>query len=191
MSTTEKPKFPRAVALQVARELCAALTPACDRIIVAGSLRRRKQSVGDVEIVFVSKTGMLPRPGDMFANDRVSLAVAAIEKLCADGILAKRLNKLDSAMWGESNKLAVHVATGVPVDLFATTGANFWNYLVCRTGSADHNVKIASRAQDRGWKWNPYGRGFLNLRTGEIHPIASEQELFAFLGLPYVEPHER
>lgn len=47
-------------------------------------------------------------------------------------------------MWGEKNKLAVHVRTGIPVDFFAATEANWWNYLVCRTGGEQNNIAIAS-----------------------------------------------
>ena len=50
-----KTRFPRAAAIAVARELCEALKPHCERLIVAGSLRRMKQQVGDVEIVYIPK----------------------------------------------------------------------------------------------------------------------------------------
>ena len=60
-----KVTFPRAVAIQVARELCEALKPHCERLIVAGSLRRGKQEVGDVEILYIPKRG-LGKDGELF-----------------------------------------------------------------------------------------------------------------------------
>jgi len=50
-----KVKYPRMAALSVAKELCDLLKPVTQRLIVAGSLRRRKEQVGDVEIVFIPK----------------------------------------------------------------------------------------------------------------------------------------
>ncbi len=83
-------------------------------------------------------------------------------------------------MWGEKNKLAVHVASGVPVDLFAATEANWFNYLVCRTGPGESNIAIASAAKAMGWQWHPYGTGFsrpVGLGT-EGRAVASEREVF-------------
>jgi len=85
----------------------------------------------------------------------------------------------------------VHVPTGVPVDLFSATPAIWFNYLVCRTGPAESNLAIAQAAQALGWRWNPYGSGFCNLTTGDCHSVASEREVFEFVGLPYREPSDR
>lgn len=96
-------------------------------------------------------------------------------------------------MWGAQNKLARHVASGVPIDFFTTTAANFWNYLVCRTGGARTNVAICNAAIKKGWKWNPYGEGFSRAAGlgREVHAVASEREVFEFVGLDYLEPGDR
>jgi DNA polymerase/3'-5' exonuclease PolX len=184
----EKPKFAREAALEVARRICTALKPACEQLIVGGSLRRMRQAVGDVEIVYVSKRGMITPPGEIFAR-MVTVADVEIEKLMAGGVLARRQSRTGSEAWGAKNKLAVHTATGIPVDLFATTADCWWNYVVCRTGGAETNVAIAHAAQRRGWKWNPYGPGFS--RGDDVHPVTSEREVFEFVGLPYQEPRDR
>ena len=175
--------------MKVAAELCAALKPACEKLVVAGSLRRRKPDVGDVEILYIGKTEVRQDPADMFASITVNLAdevTAALEK---SGVLERRKNVNGSEMYGPKNKLMRHLATGLPVDLFAATVENWHNYLVCRTGPADSNTRICMAAQERGWKWNPYGAGFS--RDGEIRPMTSEEEVFAFVGLPYAQPEER
>lgn len=184
-----KPRFAAHEALAVARELCAALKPVCERLIVAGSMRRRRLTVGDVEILFVPK--MVEVPGDLFTRAHASLADDAIERLIAAGVIEKRRNVNGGETWGAKNKLARHVASGLPVDLFAATEANWWNYLVCRTGPAESNVAIASAARRMGWQWHPYGRGFSNLKTGEHAAACSERDVFEFVGLPYREPWER
>lgn len=183
--------YPRATAIAVAKQLCDVLTPFTHRLGVAGSLRRGKQSVGDVEILFIPKTDTVP--DGLFDKMVVSLADAALDSLFRQGIIAKRKNSLGSEVWGAKNKLAVHLATGIPVDLFVATESNWWNYLVCRTGGAQTNVRIASAAQHIGWKWNPYGVGF-SRPSGlgeEIHAVQSEREVFEFVRIPYLEPSAR
>lgn len=185
----EKPRFPNAVGMKVSAELCAALKPVCDRLIVAGSLRRLKPTVGDVEILYIGKTKVRQDPGDMFSNITVNLADETISALEKAGVLERRKNVNGSQMYGPKNKLMRHRASGLPVDLFAATPENWWNYLVCRTGPADSNKRICMAAQERGWKWNPYGAGFS--RAGEIRTMESEAEVFAFVGLPYLQPEDR
>jgi DNA polymerase/3'-5' exonuclease PolX len=189
-----KQKFPRAAALDVARALCEALKPCTERLIVAGSLRRRKPEVGDVEILYVARSGMLTPPGEIFAR-MCNLVDEEISRLESAGVLERRRNVNGSEMFGPRNKLMIHKTTGLPVDLFAASPENWWNYLVCRTGPADSNTRICMAAQQRGWKWNPYGSGFS--RGGplagepETYEVESEEDVFRFVGLPYAEPWER
>jgi DNA polymerase/3'-5' exonuclease PolX len=178
-----KPRYPAALALEVARELCAALKPHCEKLIVAGSLRRRKKDVGDLEILFLPKFEKLPllKQADLLSGpaeiEYLNLADAAIESLVQKAIILQRRNTLGSFTWGPKNKLARHTSTGIPVDLFTATEANWFNYLVCRTGSADNNVRIASAAQAKGWKWHPYDSGFTN-STGEPVPVTQRARRF-------------
>ena len=144
--------------------------------------------MGDVEILYIPR--MEERQADLLSSCLVSLADEEIERMVAEGILAKRLSKTGAPAWGEKNKLAVH-RSGIPVDLFRTSPESWWNYLVCRTGPAESNTRIASEAKWRGYRWNPYGTGFTKLEDGTVTPMNSEHEVFAFVGLPYYEPWER
>jgi DNA polymerase/3'-5' exonuclease PolX len=175
-----KTRWPRAAAVQVARELCDALRPVTDRLIVAGSLRRRKSEVGDVEIIFVPH--FENRQLDMFSTAPMNLAEERLAALLTDGTLSKRPSATGGFAWGPKNKLALH-RSGIPVDLFTATEANWWNYLVCRTGPADSNTAICMAARERGYKWNPYGEGFTRQSDGEIIPVDSEAAVFRFVGL--------
>lgn len=183
-----KPKFPRAVAMDVAAQLCRALKLATDRLVVAGSLRRLRPEVGDVEILYIPKFDTVQ--DGLFDTKQVNLADSVIEQLLSVGELAKRENVNGGTAWGQKNKLARHVRSGIPVDLFEATTGNWFNYLVCRTGSANHNLRIAQAAQDKGWKWHPYGEGFTDL-YGDLVRVESEQDVFRLVGLPYLEPKER
>lgn len=183
-----KTRYPREAALVVAGELCAILGPVCARLAIAGSLRRGKADVGDVEILFIPK--LEERPLDLLSTTSFNLAEEAIAGMLSRGVLSKRPSKTGGTAWGDKNKLALH-RSGIPVDLFATTEASWWNYMVCRTGPADSNTRIATAAQNRGWKWNPYGSGFTNTATGETHDCHSEEAVFAFVGLPFHPPESR
>lgn len=191
MSAPDKKRWPRAVALQVADQLLALLTPGCERIAIAGSLRRGKPDVGDVEVLYIPRVVRRPDPADMFAEVDVNLTEQLIGDGLALGFIGQRLNADGRVSWGTKNKLAVHIETGMPVDLFAATAENWSNYLVCRTGPAESNMRIAQEAQARGWKWNPYGSGFSRGGSGdvdyEVHSVTSEAEVFRFVGLPVPE----
>jgi DNA polymerase/3'-5' exonuclease PolX len=184
-----KPRYPRATALAVVRELLPVLQPCCSRIVVAGSLRRGRREVGDAEILFIPRLEV--RQIDLVTRAPVDLAVEAIEGLLASGVLAKRPGEDGITRWGKQNKLAVHVASGLPVDLFAATEENWFNYLVCRTGPKESNRRIAEKAKSAGWTWNPYKSGFTDDANGRVMPMGSEQEVFEFVGLPYREPRDR
>lgn len=167
------------------------LKPVTTRLIVAGSLRRRKEDVGDVEILYVPMIQHGVDPEDLFRERQVTtnMAEVAIERLLGNGTLEKRNTSLGRTLFGPENKCVRHVATGIPVDLFATKEARWWNYLVCRTGPKELNERIARKAQDLGWQWNPYSPGFW--AAGLCCEMKSEQDVFRFVGLPYMEPWER
>lgn len=188
--TENKPRFARALALTVASALCRELKPHCERLVVAGSLRRRKETVGDIEILYIPKTAPGARTDMFAAPDEIDCTSAFLDKLIERGIITKRLNKDNHATWGPKNKLARHFPSLIPVDFFTATEANWYNYLVCRTGGMESNIRIAEAAQAKGWKWNPYGPGFTD-DHGDIVPSTTERQAFELVGLPYLEPWER
>ena len=192
---SDKRAIPFKEAVAVAQQLYTALLPFCERCKVVGSLRRRKATVGDIEILYISRTQDVAV--DLFGNTKiVSLAGGAIEAMLDDDIgrgatLRKRQNVKGSEIWGPLNKLAVHVSSGIPVDLFATTPENWWNSLVTRTGGKMSNILLCKSAIKKGWNFEAYGSGFVKQITGERHQSTSEQDVFEFVGLPYREPQYR
>lgn len=185
-----KTRYPRSEAEKVAAQIVHLMELSCLRIIVAGSLRRRKPDVGDVEILYIPMIVRAPG-GDLFEGRSLNLADEAIAGMEVDAVLHRRLNVNGSEMFGPLNKLMVHTSTGIPVDLFAATEENWWNYLVCRTGGAESNTRIAARAKSMGYRWNPYGAGFTRLADDQQFPMTSERAVFEHVGLAYEEPWER
>jgi DNA polymerase/3'-5' exonuclease PolX len=191
-----KQKFPADLARAVAEDIRKSLERYCepDRCVIAGSLRREKQQVGDIELLFVPQTGLLPDKGELFEGFGIpaDLAAAAIKALCEMKVLEPRRNELGRITWGELIKLARHIPSGMPVDFFTATRANWWNYLVCRTGPAESNLAICNAARARGWKWEPYSSGFVDLTDPSRRAVMeSERQVFEFAGLKYVKPKDR
>lgn len=191
-----KVRYPYGVALAVAQDLKNRLLPFCEKIEIAGSLRRHRAYVGDIELLFIPK--LAPNPQTLFAallgvgDAKMSdLTETAINRMVTDGVLAKRKNSKGSFIWGEQNKLAVHVASGIPVDLFSTTPEKWFMALVIRTGGKQTNVALAVAARARGMKLNPYGEGYTVLHSGRVIPCHSEFEVFNFVGLPFNKPEHR
>ena len=185
-----KPRWPREQALAVARELTAVLEPVCQpgRCVVAGSLRRGRKDVGDVELLFIGRKQAM-RDG-LFDVAEIDLAERVIEKLVAAGVLAKRLSVKGLPAWGEKNKLAVHVASGIAVDLFSTTEECWHCALVIRTGGKEMNRQLAMGALRLERNLNAYGAG-VTLNSGTVIRAESEEHLFELCGLAYKTPEER
>lgn len=188
------PRFLRADALPIAQKFIEFLDRHCHRCVIAGSIRRRRETVKDIEILFVSKMISVPDVTDMFQGTvTVSAGERAIETLLRCGVIAKRPNAKGGFTWGPQNKLASHVASGIAVDFFSTSEECFWNSLFVRTGPAELNKLVAQRALDRGWHWHAYGDGFTRtsgLRV-ERKRVASERDVFNHVELDYQEPWER
>lgn len=182
-------------AITVAYEIRNSFQPFCVRIEIAGSLRRQRPDVGDIEILYIPVLRERPDDQDMFRTVMVNLVDEQIREMECAGILSRRQNALGREAFGQKNKLMVHHPSEIPVDLFAATEANWWNLLVCRTGPAELNTRICVAAQRKGWKWTTYGSGFQRFdvfRKGfEVHRSESERDVFEFVGLPYLEPEKR
>lgn len=198
---TVKQKFPLRTARAVAEKIVASLAPFCRRITIAGSIRREKTEVGDIEILYIPKieTVETPDPNDMFGAKQqrsLNLADVQLQGLINGGQIQKRLNKLGRESWGQDNKFARAVKTGVPIDFFSTNEIAWYNYLVCRTGPADLNTEIAARAKRMGYTWHPTAYGFerrFESEPGKVRwlQVTSEQQVFDFVGLPYLDPTAR
>ncbi|MDY6916856.1 MAG: hypothetical protein SVP26_02760 [Chloroflexota bacterium] len=164
-------------AIRVYRELEAELAPVCERISVAGSVRRRRPEVKDVEILVIPK------------DSPIDLLTAKLYDMVAAGILRLRKDRRGRTSFGPQNKLLVHVASGIGVDIFTTDAARWAVALVVRTGSKETNISIARAAKDRGMRFLAYGDGF---DTDGGHIVCySEEQVFRAVGLPYRQPWER
>jgi len=162
----------------IAEELRRLLKPACDRIAIAGSIRRQRPEVGDIELLCIPKF-----IGGIDQLDR------EIITLVVQRILGFRRNKLGSRVYGPKNKLMVHLPSGIGVDIFSTTRECWAVSLVVRTGGKKTNKRVATAALSKGYRFHAYGSGF-STPQGDI-VCHSEREVFEAVDLPYLEPWGR
>ena len=162
-----------------------AKSPHVKRIEVAGSLRRRRETIGDVDLVC--------------AVDDVRNALKVAERF-------QKLPEVQKVLVSGPAKVSVIAAGGLQVDLRMVPPDRFGSALMYFTGSKEHNVKIRGRAQDMGFTLNEWGLFKLDEwekseakkeRTpGEVPPVkpvasATEADIYKKLGLAYVEPEMR
>jgi len=162
----------------IAEELKALLAPECQRIEVAGSIRRRKLFPNDIELLCIPKY-----------LDGVDQLDEEIKKLMVEGLLGYRRNARGSIAYGPKNKLMLHVPSGIGVDIFSTTEDCWPVALVVRTGGEITNRRIATAAIRKGWHLQAYGHGFATPKGDVV--CRSEEEVFRAVGLPYLPPEWR
>jgi DNA polymerase/3'-5' exonuclease PolX len=152
-------------AYPIARGLRRALEEGAgaDRVEVAGSFRRARETVGDLDILVTSKD-----PAKVFEVFTAQPLVAEVK------------------MRGET-KETVLLSGGLQVDLRVVQPEEFGAALQYFTGSKDHNVHLRTLARDRGLKVNEYGV----FRGEERVAGATEEEVYASLGLAWIPPELR
>ena len=182
-------RYSLASAKEVADQLVRLLAPHCERIAVAGSIRRKRPQVKDIELLCASK---VTSAADLFGRAVTSWRFLdkKLDALVADGsVLKKRADKSGRYSYGEHNKLLVHVPSGIPVDLFSSSTKNWGMSLVVRTGPKEFNVRMMSRFRELGMPGHAYG-GVTDQGGAEIE-CPDEETVFRLLGWPGMPPERR
>ena len=177
---TVRAKWPLDYATKIAEELKTMLEPTCERIQIAGSIRRKKPFVGDIELLCIPKV-------DAFGS--AHLIDCSLAELCAQDVLALRLNKRGQHTYGPKNKLLVHPASGINVDLFTADAQNWGMALMVRTGPKECNIMMMTRFRSLGMQGHAYG-GVTNAQGREID-CPNEETVYWLLGWGWVPPEER
>lgn len=154
-----------ALAVQLVEPLLRYLEahPAAQRVEPAGSFRRMKDSVGDLDIVVTAT--------DNEALTAHFVAYEGVERVLAHG----------------PTKASVELRQGMQVDLRVVPEESFGAALHYFTGSKAHNIAVRALAQKRDLKINEYGVFAGDARVaGE-----TEESVFASVGLPFIAPELR
>jgi DNA polymerase/3'-5' exonuclease PolX len=181
MSTSEH-KIPLAVARNVADRFIKYLTPYVKVISVAGSVRREVDYCGDVEVCCVAK-------------DEFSMGQAFPMGFKGLTINGTRLKKF------------YYPESGIHIECYITSESDYGRMLAIRTGSsAFSHIQLAVRWTRLGWTGTEDGlrrkSECIHKSTWKIDPkyklcptlppaFHTEEEFFAFLGVPWVHPRER
>jgi len=182
-------RFPYTLAHHVATAIVENLRPACERIKIAGSLRRRRDMVHDIDMVLIPRLERVQAPQRGFFADTDTVEQRAIDRVLTDLQDAGRITDL-----ALSGKIVRFVATksGIPIDLYLAKESTWATILLIRTGSKEHNIRLAQEARKRGLILKADGTGLINPRTGApVGAFREEGHLFKFLGRRYVEPEYR
>jgi DNA polymerase (family X) len=144
------------------------LHPEISRVAVAGSFRRAKETVHDLDFLVATKETAL---------------------VCED---FTTLPQVESVIACGETKASVRLKTGIQCDLRAVSNAQFPYALLYFTGSKEHNVALRSMALKQGLSLNEYGftltDGSKALIPTDIH---EERDIYQFLDLDYIEPELR
>jgi DNA polymerase (family 10) len=160
-------RIPLGQALPMVEEILAALNtrPGVHDLVPAGSLRRFKETIGDIDIM-----------GTASAPEQVLQAFT-------------ELPQVEEVLVQGTTKASVIVGDGLQVDLRMVEEDSFGSLLQYFTGSKDHNIALRERAVRNGLKLSEYG--ITTLKTGETEKFASEEGYYARLGLEFIPPEIR
>lgn len=160
-------RMPLGHALPLGRELVQALErlAAVKQISLAGSIRRMKETVGDIDILVTSS-----RPDTVM---RAFVALPQVAEVLERG----------------TTKSSMRHREGIQVDLRVVDPACFGAALVYFTGSKQHNIHIRDIGVKRGLKISEYG--VFRASTGRRLVSATEAEVYAAIGLPWIPPELR
>ena len=159
-------RFPREDVVNDAEMLVNTIraVPGVDRAEVAGSFRRHKATIGDLDVLVVTSDA-----------EKVSAAVAAlpiVEKVVAHG----------------GTKLSFNLQSGLRVDVRFVSASQWGSALLYFTGDKEHNITLRKIAIGKGWKLNEYALADAN---GQVVASKEEKDIYEALGVPYHEPRER
>jgi DNA polymerase (family X) len=139
--------------------------PAAERVSLAGSARRYRETVRDLDLIAT-------------ASD----AGALLDAFCTAPWV------LEVAARG-GTKATVVAQDGLRFDLRVVPPESYGNLLQHFTGSKEHNVALREAAVRRGLSVSEYG--IAEVETGEVHAFAAEEEVYAFLGYEWIPPELR
>jgi DNA polymerase (family X) len=136
-----------------------------ERIEIAGSLRRMRETIGDVDLLVAS-------------SDPAGVMDEFVSAGIVEGILAN----------GDT-KSSVLTRAGLQVDLRVVPLESWGAAMVYFTGSKAHNIRIREMAVRKGLKLNEYG--LYRAESGDLIVAETEEEVYAQLGLPWIPPTMR
>lgn len=145
---------------------------AVEAITPAGSLRRGRETVGDLDLLVTMRPGHDKQKHVDQVSEHI-LKYPGIDQVLAHG----------------ENKVSVLLGNGLQVDVRLLEKDSFGAALLYFTGSKEHNVVLRGRAREMGWTLNEYA--LTTLKGGKFVAGKTEADIYAKLKLDYIEPEVR
>lgn len=197
-------RVPREIAEKVAARLVGELRDGCTRIEVAGSVRRGRESVGDIELVAIPRIereivqaeqrdlfGVVVKPAIVEAINHLD---GALRRLLDEEMIRREPPEDERPAWGEKYKKfwcwLSNEYGWLQVDLFAALSENWGAIFTIRTGPGQFGRALMMYANARtGYKQD---KGYLQEKaTGRVIETPEEQDYFRELGLLWIPPSMR
>lgn len=158
----------------------------CKRVEIAGSIRRQKPEVKDIEIVAEPylRTDLFGAPLD--ESSKLDLM---IEKFVQLGMLKKRITSAGNVQAYGPKYKALALANDVPLDLFIVRPPAQWGAVFAiRTGPGDYSKYLVTACQGMGLRCS---EGRLVYPDGGTFATPTEEDFFRGCGVPWVPPEQR
>jgi len=190
--TSPSERIPLARARELAEDLRDRLSMACDRIVIAGSIRRGRETVKDIELLAIPlqrrevTRDLFGKEEEVFHCRLWRLLDLAVAK---PGSALKKHPPINgrAAPWNgkKQRKLLWH---DVPVDLFTATPSTWGSQLLIRTGPSDFSTRYVSLLKREGFR---HAGGLILDGDGRQVEVYTEREAFAVIGWHWRQPSER
>ncbi len=155
-------------AMRVGREIADTLAavPGVVKVAPMGSLRRFRETIGDVDVIVASS-------GDADAVMKALVDLPLVRDIVGSG----------------SRKTSVVTAAGLQIDVRVVRPDQYGAAQMYFTGSKAHNIRLRQMAIGRGWILNEYALS--EAESGRIIASQTEEEVYAAFGLPWIAPEMR
>lgn len=164
-----KQRMPLKVAEKTGNQLLNEIKriPGVQHSELAGSLRRKKETVGDIDIVVTAEHKFWKKIIKSITQ------LPQVQKVLASG----------------QTKASLILKNNVQVDIRIVHEHEFGAALFYFTGSKEHNIQLRTIAKQKGWKVNEYG--VFDEKTGKRLAGKTEEEIYSLFGMNYIPPEKR
>lgn len=142
--------------------------PFVQKATLAGSLRRKKETIGDIDIVILAEPAI-----------RKKIVTRFIDLPQVARVLAKGTTRASVLLKKEN----------IQVDIRLVHDYEYGAAMLYFTGSKEHNIKLRTIAKEKGYKINEYG--IFDIASGKRLAGETEEEMYQFLNLHYIPPEQR
>jgi DNA polymerase (family 10) len=157
---------------KIALEIEEQLRPWCSNIAIAGSIRRKKDWVRDIDMVAIPSN-----------QGRFLTVLQSLGRIKMGG--------------GKIIRVGMGFSKGIDLDMYVATPETWATLLLIRTGSTNHNIKLCRLARSKNMVLHADGSGLFKLEAQGCEGVEvriagdTESSIFENLGLPYLAPEKR